>query len=50
MTVTQRPGHIDFEAINRAALGRLPEVLARWLPDGRAVGVVLGHRGHDPAG
>ena len=38
MTVTQRPGHIDFEAINRAALGRLPEILARWLPDGRAVG------------
>lgn len=29
---------IDFEGINRAALARLPELLARWLPDGRRVG------------
>ena len=29
---------IDFEAINRAALARLPELCARWLPDGRRHG------------
>ena len=29
---------IDFEAINLAALGRLPELCARWLPDGRRHG------------
>lgn len=29
---------IDFAGINRAALERLPEVLARWLPDGRTEG------------
>jgi hypothetical protein len=28
----------DFAAVNRAALARLPEVLARLLPGGRAVG------------
>jgi hypothetical protein len=26
---------IDFEAINRAALARLPDLCAQWLPDGR---------------
>ena len=28
----------DFETINRAALTRLPELCARWLPDGRRHG------------
>ena len=28
----------DFEGINRAALARLPEILARWLRDGRVEG------------
>ena len=31
---------IDFEAINRAALPRLPDLCTRWLPDGR-------RRGHE---
>jgi hypothetical protein len=31
---------IDFAAINRAALARLPDLCARWLPDGR-------RRGHE---
>ena len=29
---------IDFEAINRAALNRLPELCTHWLPDGRRCG------------
>lgn len=29
---------IDFAAINREALGRLPDILARWLPGGRTEG------------
>lgn len=29
---------IDFAAVNRAALARWPEVLRRWLPDGRIEG------------
>ena len=29
---------LDFDAINRAALGSLPALLRRWLPDGRLVG------------
>jgi hypothetical protein len=29
---------IDFEAINKAALARLPDLLAHWLPDGRRSG------------
>lgn len=37
MTVSQT-NRIDFNAINQAALSRLPEILARWLPDGRAEG------------
>jgi hypothetical protein len=32
------PPRPDFVAVNRAALARLPEVLARLLPGGRAVG------------
>jgi hypothetical protein len=28
------PGHVDFAAINAAALRVLPTLLARWLPDG----------------
>ena len=31
-------GRIAFDAINRAALGCLPDLLRRWLPDGRAEG------------
>jgi hypothetical protein len=29
---------VEFAALNRAALARLPELLARWLPDGRVQG------------
>jgi hypothetical protein len=29
---------VDFAAVDRAALCRLPEILARWLPDGRIEG------------
>ena len=29
---------IDFAAINRAALGALPALVSRWLPDGRVEG------------
>lgn len=29
---------IDFESINRAALERLPDLCAQWLPDGRRRG------------
>jgi hypothetical protein len=29
---------VDFAAINRAAMGRLPDILARWLPGGRVKG------------
>lgn len=29
---------VDFARINAAALPRLPELLERWLPDGRRVG------------
>ena len=28
----------DFETVNRAALARLPELCARWLPSGRRHG------------
>ncbi len=31
-------GPVDFAAVDRAALGRLPEILARWLPGGRIEG------------
>ena len=31
------PQHLDFDAINRAALASLPALLRRWLPDGRLV-------------
>ena len=30
--------NIDFQTINRAALGALPILLHRWLPDGRRIG------------
>lgn len=33
-----RLSHLDFNAINNAALARLPEILARWLPGGRIEG------------
>ena len=29
---------VDFARLHRAALGRLPEILARWLPGGRIEG------------
>ncbi len=29
---------IDFAVVNAAALGRLPDLLWRWLPDGRIEG------------
>ena len=29
---------VDFNAVNEAALARLPELCARWLPDGRRRG------------
>ncbi len=35
---TERPGRLDFPAINRAALASLLSLLRRWLPDGRLVG------------
>ncbi len=31
-------GAIDFGTVNRAALANLPELVARWLPDGRRYG------------
>ena len=31
-------GRVDFPRINAAARARLPELLARWLPDGRMNG------------
>lgn len=43
-------GAIDFAAMNRAALGRLPDILARWLPGGRIEGreyVVRNPKRHD---
>ena len=33
-----RPRSLDFDAINRAALARLPDLLRRWLPGGRVEG------------
>ena len=32
------PQRLDFHEINRAALGNLPALLRRWLPDGHLVG------------
>ena len=37
-THSQRRVRIDYAAINRSALARLPEILARWLPDGQVGG------------
>lgn len=31
-------GRIDFAAVNAAALARWPDLLRRWLPDGRIEG------------
>ncbi|WP_260987408.1 hypothetical protein [Roseomonas gilardii] len=36
--IAAAPSGLDYAAINRAALARLPEVLARLLPGGRIVG------------
>jgi hypothetical protein len=41
---------VDFSAVNRAALGRLPDILVRWLPGGRIQGreyVVLNPKRRD---
>ncbi|WP_428378122.1 hypothetical protein [Lichenicoccus sp.] len=41
---------LDFGAVNRAALAALPDLLARWLPDGRLHGaeyVARNPRRHD---
>jgi hypothetical protein len=35
---TSNTGAVDFAAVNRAALRRLPEMLRRWLPGGRIEG------------
>lgn len=35
---SSRPAPLDFAAINRTALRALPDILARWLPDGRQEG------------
>jgi hypothetical protein len=32
-------GHVNFAAINAAALRALPALLARWLPDGKQLGI-----------
>ena len=32
------PGRVDFAAVNRAALARFPDLLARWLPEGKRRG------------
>ena len=32
------PTRIDFAAVNAAAMRALPDLLARWLPDGRKSG------------
>lgn len=36
--ITDAPERVNFTAINRAALGRLPDVLGRLLPGGRSIG------------
>lgn len=33
-----RGRRINFDRINRAAVARLPEIITRWLPDGRLEG------------
>ncbi|MCC7168319.1 MAG: hypothetical protein IT565_12190 [Rhodospirillales bacterium] len=30
---------VDFDAVNRAAMVRLPDILGRWLPGGRIEGL-----------
>jgi hypothetical protein len=36
--LTNNSAAVDFTAVNRAALGRLPDILVRWLPGGRIEG------------
>jgi hypothetical protein len=41
---------VNFRTVNRAALGRFPDILARWLPGGRIEGreyIVLNPKRHD---
>lgn len=38
MMTAESQGHVDFAAINAAALRALPALLARWLPDGHQFG------------
>ena len=45
-----KTGALDFAAVNRAALARLPDILSRWLPGGRIEGreyVVRNPKRHD---
>lgn len=48
--LTRTSAAIDFASVNRAALHRLPDMLARWLPGGRIEGreyVVRNPKRHD---
>jgi len=36
--LTNNSGTVDFAAVNRAAVGRMPDILRRWLPGGRIEG------------
>ncbi len=38
MIGARKESQLDFAAINAAALARLPDILRRWLPDGRVEG------------
>ena len=37
--VSYNKNRVDFQAINRAALGALQVILSRWLPDGKRIGL-----------
>lgn len=39
IAIRQPGGGVDFASVNRAALARLPDVLARLLPGGKRVGL-----------
>src|SRR5579872_6088609 len=36
--MTGAPARVDFDQVNRAALAALPQLLRRWLPDGKQIG------------
>ena len=49
-TVATVATKLDFDAVNRAVLATLPDLLSRWLPDGRRLGaeyVARNPRRHD---